>query len=126
MITLAARVTGNGEQHESTCQGMDETLSSFHVAAFNEDVVCDLVDVRLGLCADAVLHQRDEEGATAIRRRRRCFASSASSFMDSSLIGRPPSGQRRLRLIERREDFQTAAFALFQSASALGPPPPRG
>ena len=77
------------EKRETSGDRIDHAVSDVDAAALGCDEVPDLVQVGFSLRCDAEVHQCDALRSAASRVRPRCLTSSASAFMDSSVVDRP-------------------------------------
>src|SRR5689334_17095158 len=90
IIARAAGVRVRGEQVEPLGDRLDYAVGAFEIAACEEDVEGDVLEIRFRLRCEAIRHQRAVwGGSAAMRRRRRCFISSISAGVDAVVNARP-------------------------------------
>src|SRR5260370_961296 len=94
LLAAASDVRVASEEIETLANRIDEPVGSLDAAAFFGHLIPDTIEFGFCFRCDTVRHQREGDCSAARRARPRCFTSSASCPIDSSVILPPPPPAR--------------------------------
>src|SRR5258708_13388798 len=90
LVAAASQVRVASEEIETLANRIDEPVGSLDAAAFFGHLIPDTIEFGFCFRCDTVRHHREGDCSAARRARPRCFPSSSTSLLPSTLSVPPP------------------------------------